>query len=179
QRYPLCYFSVVACCPHRLCHSYCLPGVAVGYDRRTHSRHAVLDDAGRIAGPVGEQPTGQGHREHPVRHDPGKPDRSSHPIVPMNRIEITGCTGVSHEMLARDPVRLIRDDVTNGKRFCDPFSHPSPPSSSGRTSSVANETQTSPPCSSRTSERTVSKSLPATCRTLSRRVVVWSRSPTV
>ena len=71
---------------------------------RNHRRepHAVLDDRGRVAGPVGHQPGRRGHGEHAVRDDVGQPDGLREALVPVDDVEVAGGARVLHQLAAGD-----------------------------------------------------------------------------
>ena len=66
--------------------------VVIGNWNGLREADAVLDDARWIAREVREDSGGFGHREHAVSNDVGKSHSRRDALVPVDDVEVTGCT---------------------------------------------------------------------------------------
>src|SRR4051794_8454012 len=81
--------------------------LVVGDDHGLGELAAELADPARSAGPGVEGTGGQREGVHPVRDDPGQPDRPGHPVRPVDRVEIAARAGVPDQVGAGHGVGLL------------------------------------------------------------------------
>src|SRR5882757_695141 len=83
--------------------------VVVGDHDRGGEPDAVLGHRGRVAGPLGEEPAGQRHREHAVRDHVRQADRLGDALVPVDDVEIARGAAVPDQVRPGHLVLARRD----------------------------------------------------------------------
>ena len=88
-------------------------GVVVGNHDGSGHAYAVVDQRARITNPIGHHATGLGHREHPVGDHVRETHTRRNALVPVDDVEVTGCTGIHHQVDALQMEGLRRKGSTH------------------------------------------------------------------